>query len=31
MRILRRDYTLEILKDGRMLDYEAYIKIKNSN
>ena len=29
IKILRRSYTLSILKEGRMRDYEAYIEIKN--
>jgi hypothetical protein len=28
-RALRKKYTLEILREGRMRDYEAYMGVKN--
>lgn len=28
-RTLRKRYTLEILKEGRMRDYDAYVSVKN--
>lgn len=28
-RTLRKQYTLEILREGRMRDYEAYMGVKN--
>lgn len=28
-RTLRKRYTLEILREGRMRDYEAYVGVKN--
>lgn len=30
-RMLRKQYTLEILREGRMIDFNSYIGVKNRN
>ena len=29
--MLRKQYTLEILREGRMIDFNSYIGVKNRN